>query len=69
MEATAISGPAQVYSTSSDSLAMVLPTTLTMDKMRQPLLLAMRRAAKVSAVSPDWLMMMTRVLSSKMGSR
>ena len=69
MEATAISGPAQVYSTSSLSLAMVLPTTLTMDKMRQPLLLAMRRAAKVSAVSPDWLMMMTNVLSSKMGSR
>ena len=48
---------------------MVLPTTLTMDKMRQPLLFAIRRAAKVSAVSPDWLMIITRVLSSKMGSR
>ena len=35
VEATAISGPAQVYSTSSLSLAMVLPTTLTMDRMRQ----------------------------------
>ena len=36
MEATEISGPAQVYSTSSDSLAMVLPTTFTTESTRQP---------------------------------
>ena len=58
--ATAISGPAQVYSTSSDSRAMEEPTTLTMDRMRAPRFLASRRAAMVSSVSPDWLMTMTR---------
>ena len=65
--ATAISGPAQVYSTSSDSRAMELPTTLTMDRILAPRRLASRRAAMVSRVSPDWLMVTTRVFSSTMG--
>ena len=67
--ATEISGPAQVYSTSSLSAAMELPTTLTMDSTRAPRRLASRMAARVSAVSPDWLMTMARVFASTMGSR
>ena len=59
--ATAISGPAQVYNTSSDSRAMELPTTFTTDRILAPRLLASRSAAMVSRVSPDWLMTMTSV--------
>ena len=66
--ATAISGPAQVYSTWSLSLAMEEPTTLTMDRIFAPSRLASRSAAMVSSVSPDWLMTTTRVCSSTMGS-
>ena len=69
MVATAISGPAQVYSTSSASRAMELPTTLTMARVRPPRRLASRMAAMVSRVSPDWLMTMTRVFSSTRGSQ
>ena len=68
MVATAISGPAQVYSTWSDSRAMEEPTTLTMDKIFPPSRRASRKAAMVSRVSPDWLMTITRVCSSTMGS-
>ena len=67
MVATAISGPAQVYSTSSDSRAMVEPTTLTMDSSRAPRRLASRMAARVSMVSPDWLMTRARVRWDTMG--
>ena len=66
--ATAISGPAQVYSTTSDSRAMEEPTTLTMASTLAPRRLASRMAAMVSRVSPDWLMTTTRVCSSTMGS-
>ena len=65
--ATAISGPAQVYMTSSLSLAMVLPTTFTMDSTWAPRDFASRRAKRVSMVSPDWLMTMAMVLSVTMG--
>ena len=67
--ATAISGPAQVYSTASASRAMELPTTLTMPSVRTPRALHSRRAARLSAVSPLWLMMMARASSSSTGSR
>ena len=66
--ATAISGPAHVYSTSWDSLAMEEPTTLTMDRMRAPRFFASRRAAMESSVSPDWLITMTRSPGPTMGS-
>ena len=66
--ATAISGPAQVYSTSSASRAMELPTTLTMASVRAPRRLASRMAAMVSRVSPDWLITTTRLCSSTSGS-
>ena len=69
MVATAISGPAQVYSTSSDSRAIVEPTTLTMDSRRAPRRLASRMAASVSMVSPDWLITRARVRSVTMGSQ
>ena len=67
--ATEISGPAQVYNTSSLSEAIELPTTLTMDRTRAPRFFASRKAARVSAVSPDWLMISTSVLESTIGSR
>ena len=52
-----------------DSLAMEEPTTLTMDNIRAPRRFASRKAASVSAVSPDWLMMIHKVRSSTSGSR
>ncbi|MPN01197.1 hypothetical protein SDC9_148403 [bioreactor metagenome] len=67
--ATAISGPAQVYSTSSASRAIEDPTTLTMARVRPPRRLASRMAAMVSSVSPDWLMTTTRDCSSTSGSQ
>ena len=69
MVATAISGPAQVYSTSSASRAMEEPTTFTTASVRPPRRLASRMAAMVSSVSPDWLMTMTRDFSSTSGSQ
>ena len=44
------------------------PTTLTMASTLAPSRLASRRAAMVSRVSPDWLMTITRVWASTMGS-
>ena len=51
----------------SVSRAMVEPTAFTMPRASAPLSLASRRAASVSAVSPDWLMAMTTVPSSMIG--
>ena len=48
---------------------MVEPTTLTMDSTLAPSLLASRMAARVSMVSPDWLMTRTSVFSVTMGSQ
>ena len=53
MLATDISGPACVYRTLSASRATVEPKTLTMASVGIPISFAFRRAAKVSAVSPD----------------
>jgi len=51
------------------SLAMVLPTTFVMPKTLAPLALASLNAAKVSAVSPDWLITNTKVSSGIIGFR
>ena len=56
-----------VYITSSLSLAIVLSTTLTIETVCAPLLFASRSAARVSAVSPDWLITMQRSLSRTTG--
>lgn len=60
---------AHVYMTLSASLAIELPTTLTIPSTFAPLCFASRSAARESAVSPDWLMITTNVPSSMIGSR
>ena len=50
--ATAISGPALIYSVSSASLAIDEPTTFTIAKVSIPSSFAFRSEDKVSAVSP-----------------
>ena len=67
--ATAISGPARMYSTSSASRDNVLPTTFVTARTREPRARASRTAARVSAVSPDWLIAMARVSGVISGSR
>ena len=67
--ATAISGPAQVYRVASASRAMEEPTTFTMPMVRTPRSLHSRRAARVSAVSPLWLIMTAMESGSSTGSR
>ncbi len=69
VEATAISGPACVYSTASDSRGMVEPLVLQMERVLAPCSLAYRTAIRVSMVSPDWEMDTIRVFSSTIGSR
>src|SRR5438445_9957775 len=59
VDATEISGPARVYSTAFASRAIELPTTLTTDIGCAPAAIEPRRAASVSAVSPDWLIATT----------
>ena len=44
------------------------PTTFVMDRILAPFLFASLSAASVSAVSPDWLTSISRVLSSTKGS-
>ena len=48
---------------------MVEPTTFTIPMMRQPRRRASLSAASVSAVSPDWLIPMTRVVGVSTGLR
>ena len=48
---------------------MELPTTFTMPSTEKPRFFASRRAARESAVSPDWLITITMAPSSRMGSR
>ncbi len=69
VEATPISGPAWMYTPASVSLAIVEPTTLTMPNTRQPLDLHTLSAARVSAVSPLWLMTNITVPGSRTVSR
>ena len=67
--ATAISGPARTYKTSSASRLSVLPTTLVIAASRAPRCRASRAAARVSAVSPDWLIATAIALGSISGCR
>ena len=54
VDATPISGPAFVMIAKSDSRTKDEPGTLQIDRLAvNPISLALRRAAKVSAVSPD----------------
>ena len=53
----------------SVSRAIVEPTTLTTPTAVAPFSLPSRRAASVSAVSPDWLTATTTVFSSTSGLR
>ena len=69
VEATATSGPALVGQKRSTSRAMVEPCELTTAAVCSPLALHQRRAARVSAVSPDWEMPTARVLAVTAGSR
>ena len=69
VEATPISSPARVYSTPSASRAIELPTTLQMATTREPWSLAARKAASVSAVSPDCEMGTVRTRPSSTGRR
>ncbi len=68
VDATAISGPAHVYSTSRASRATELPTTFVIARILAPRFRASLNAARVSAVSPDWLMIITSVFLSTIGS-
>ena len=60
VEATPISGPAAIESTKSDSLAMLLSITFTRLKTLH-LFLTNFKAARVSAVSPDCEIKITKV--------
>ena len=53
----------------SASRVAVPPTTLQIARLRAPLDLASRRAARVSAVSPDCVMTMVNVRPSTIGLR
>ena len=67
--ATPISRPARVKSTASESRVAWLPITLVTASTLAPPSRARRIAASVSAVSPDWVMPMTRSFSRRTGSR
>lgn len=61
------SGPG--VKTLSASLAIELPTTFTMPSTGKPRFFDSRRAARESAVSPDWLTITTSVCSERIGFR
>ncbi len=67
VEATPISGPAWRYTPCPHSRAIVEPTTLQMPTVAAPCSFASRTAPRVSAVSPDWLIAITRVSGSTTG--
>ena len=67
--ATPISRPARVNSTWSASRVAWLPMMLVSASTGEPASRASRMAASVSAVSPDWVMPITRVSGSNTGSR
>ena len=70
VDATPISGPARVSMTSSDSRTSELSGALQIESVeRYPDCLASRRAASVSAVSPDWEMVTNRELRGTSGLR
>jgi hypothetical protein len=69
VDATPISGPAWVISVPAASRVIMEPTTLQIASVFEPLLLASRCAARVSAVSPDCEMTMVSVSDLTIGSR
>ena len=70
VEATPISGPARVKSTKFDSRTIELSATLQIVSVdRYFSFFALRRAARVSAVSPDCEMVTRRVSGVMTGSR
>ena len=70
VEATPISGPARVSSTSSDSRTSELSGTLQIASVeRKPAFRARRSAASVSAVSPDCEMETKSEFAGTTGSR
>src|SRR5208283_3960942 len=58
--ATLISGPARIKSVASAILLAELPRTLVMVRVRQLCIRACLSAVSVSAVSPDWVIPITR---------
>ena len=69
MAATPTSGPALVYKTASLPRAIDESTTFEITSTLAPWRRASSMAIRVSAVSPDWLTPMTRVVGSRTGSR
>ena len=69
VDATAISGPAWVYKTASDSRGIVELFVLQIANTLPPAAFACRTAIKVSIVSPDWEIAIIKVLGSIIGSR
>ena len=69
VEATPISGPALVVMVPWAWRVMAAPTTLQMARVLEPLAMSSRWAARVSAVSPDWVMRRPMAWGSAMGSR
>ena len=67
--ATPISSPARVYRTPSASRVACAPMTLVTASTAAPRERAVRIAASVSAVSPDWEMPMTRSSGPTTGLR
>ena len=67
--ATPISVPARVNRTASESRVAWLPMTFVSARTVAPFSRASRIAASVSAVSPDWVMPMTRSSEETTGSR
>ena len=67
--ATPISRPARVNSTPSESRVACEPITLVIASTLAPRSRAMRIAASVSAVSPDWLIPTTRSPGPSTGLR
>ena len=60
VEATPSSGPQCVYSVQSAVRVSAEPTVLQIARIFAPFSFASYTAASVSAVSPDWLMAITR---------
>ena len=69
VDATAISGPACVYRTASDSRGIDEPFVLQIASVRAPCSFAYRSAMSVSIVSPDCEIVTINVVGVTIGSR
>ena len=69
VEATPISGPAWVRSEPAASRVSIEPWTLQIARPRAPFDFASRKAARVSAVSPLWLIATAIVPGPTIGVR